>query len=135
MIAFSVDTLNKNGIISLGDYLISYKLREVRRISDSYANLGYAMIIETNPNEFIVVGKDINVQFSLKNNINKKITGILYAEEGTVKQGNFISQRRLNGDQIMVDYDFTNLVKEGKSGNGLKFSDKVVIQRVGLYQY
>ena len=35
----------------------------------------------------------------------------------------------------MAGYDFSNLVNAGRSGNGLKFNERLSIQRVKLYFY
>lgn len=134
MIAVSVDTGKTHETVSLGKYLLDFELRRGRQPTNNNPGLGYALLIETNPNEFIAVGKNINIQFSTLNK-QGQLTGILAADQGTIKQGVFIPSRRLNGDEIMDSYDFSNLVDAGKSGNGLKFVERLGVQRVKLYQY
>lgn len=133
MVAVSLDTANANTSIDLGDYQIDFDLRK-DRWSNEKTELGYAILIEVNPDEFVAAGKNVNIQFSLKNK-KDKVTGILWAEEGKFENGNWIPGRRLNGDEIMVDYWFSKLFTQGKSGNGLKFNGALNIQRVKLYSY
>jgi hypothetical protein len=125
MIAISLDTIQEGNTV-LGKYKIDCK-----RQGDG---LGFAMIIETNPDEFIVAGHNINIEFSLNNRRKEEVIGIQFAEEGTFENGKWIPERRMNGDQIMVNYSFADLYKDGKSGNGLKFRH-LSVQRVGLYTY
>ena len=134
MVAFSVDTSNIKGTIDFGAYVIDYELKKGRLSTDINPELGYALVIETGSNEFIATGKNINIQFSLKNH-KESVTGILLAEEGKFENSKWVSERRLNGDEIMVNYSFSRLFSEGKSGNGLKFNNSLSIQRVKLYQY
>lgn len=134
MIAVSVDTSNIKGVTDIGNYHIDFELRQGRMSTDINSGTGYALLIVTGPNEFVVAGKNINIQFSLKNP-KENVTGILLAEEGKFEKGRWIPERRLNGDEIMVSYSFSKLFKEGKSGNGLKFSNSMNIQRVKLYNY
>lgn len=133
MVAVSVDTANANTSVDLGDYQIDVDLRRSRWTSEK-PELGYAILIEVKPDEFIAAGKNVNIQFSRKNK-DDKVTGILWAEEGKFENGNWVPGRRLNGDEIMVDYWFSKLFTEGKSGNGLKFNGALNIQRVKLYNY
>lgn len=118
----------------LGRYLIDLEFRKSRSSSDENTELSYALLIETGPDEFIAAGKNVNIQFALTKNPGK-ITGILAAEEGSFENGIWIPGRRLNGDEIMASYDMSNLARKGKSGNGLKFGNKLSLQHVILYSY
>ena len=133
MIAVSLDTSKKNSTLTLGSYQVDCNLQGWPS-SPGSSTLGYAIIIETGKDEFFVAGKNISLQFSLKDN-KDKITGIEWAEEGKFNKEVWVPGRRLNGDEIMVNYSLSNLFKEGKSGNGLRFMNKVSIQKVKLYQY
>ncbi|HPR32167.1 MAG TPA: DUF5597 domain-containing protein [Prolixibacteraceae bacterium] len=133
MVAVSVNTDNESTSVDLGEYQFDFNLRRSRWTNEK-TELGYAILIEVKPDEFIAAGKNINIQFSLKNR-NDEVTGILWAEEGKFENGNWVPGRRLNGDEIMIDYWFSKLFEEGKSGNGLKFNSSLNIQRVKLYDY
>lgn len=133
MVAVSLDTTNASTSVNLGAYQVNFDLRRARWTNEK-PELGYAILIEVKPDEFIAAGKNIDIQFSLKNR-KDQVTGILWAEEGKFENGNWVPGRRLNGDEIMVDYWFSKLFTEGKSGNGLKFNGALNIQRVKLYSY
>ena len=140
MTSVSLDTSKKNSTLTLGNYQIDCNLQggppAFNNSSLAFDNSppGYAIIIQTGKDEFFVAGKNISLQFSLKDN-KDKITGIEWAEEGDFNNEVWVPGRRMNGDEIMVSYSLSNLFKEGKSGNGLRFTNKVSIQKVRLYQY
>jgi hypothetical protein len=133
MIAVSLDTAHATTSIELGAYQVDFDLR-VSRWENEKPGLGYAILIEVKPDEFIAAGKNVSIQFSQKDS-KDKVTGILWAEEGRFENETWLPGRRLNGDEIMVDYWFSKLFKEGKSGNGLKFNSSLNIQKVKLYSY
>jgi hypothetical protein len=125
MVAVSSDTTQVKSVV-LGKYKVDYK----RQGED----LGFAMLIELNPDEYIVAGHNITIEFSIDNRKKEEVTGILFAEEGLYENNRWIPERRMNGDQIMLNYSFPNLYEEGKSGNGLRFR-QLGMQRVKLYRY
>lgn len=133
MVAVSVNSNHPDTTINLGGYKINFKLRG-GRLPNTTPTLGYGILIQTGSDEFIAAGKNAELQFSLLNGTDK-ITAFLSAEEGKFENGTWIPGRRLNGDEIMVDYWFSKLFEEGKSGNGLRFSSSMNIQRVKLYSY
>lgn len=140
MISVSLDSGKKNSTVTLGNYQIDCNLQagfpSFGNSSPAFGNspLGYAIIIQTGKDEFFVAGKNISLQFSLKDN-KEKITAFEWAEEGNFNNGVWVPGRRMNGDQIMVNYSFSDLFKDGKSGNGLRFTNRLGIQKVKLYQY
>ena len=140
MISVSLDTGKKNNKVTLGNYQVDCNLQAGfpsfgnSPFASGNSSLGYAIIVQTGKDEFFVAGKNISLQFSLKDS-KENITAIEWAEEGNFDNGVWMPGRRMNGDQIMVNYSFSDLFKEGKSGNGLKFTNRVGIQKVKLYQY
>lgn len=126
MIALVADTAKKEYSATIGKYKIDYSTR--------WKEQGYAIVINTAPDEFLVVGKNINVHFSLANRTKNQVTGILSAEEGRYEAGRWKAERRMNGDEIMLDYGFSSQYKKGKSGNGLAFGG-LSMQWVKLYAY
>lgn len=134
MAAISVNTNNPDTTVRLGGYNINFNLRGGNRFSNTVPALGYAVLIQNGSDEFIAAGKNVELQFSHISGTDK-IPAFLWAEEGNFENGTWVPGRRLNGDQIMVNYSFTKLFEEGKSGNGLRFSSSMNIQRVKLYKY
>lgn len=125
MIAVVLDTITENSVV-----LGKYKLDFLRRGNE----VGFAMLIETNPDEYIVAGHNISIEFSLNDRRKDEVIGFSFAEEGVFENGEWIPERRMNGDQIMFSYSFSDSYKNGKSGNDLTFQ-RLSLQRVGLYAY
>ena len=96
---------------------------------------GYCLIIELNSDEYLVYGSNIQVSFSPATP-GPAIAGIASVDEGRFVNGNWKPRRRLNGDDIMIDYDLAKKALENKTGTGLKFArDNEYLQRVKLYRY
>lgn len=131
MVAILPDSANS--FVELGAYRIDC-FPQRSRMAGSSPSMSYAVLIEEKPGEYIIAAKSVVMHFSLKNR-KEEVTGILSAEEGRFENEKWIPGRRLNGDEIMVDYDLSKMYKSGKSGNGLKFGSSMTIQRVKLYNY
>lgn len=83
------------------------------------------LIIQTGPDEYIVTGKALDVFFLPKDESMR--IGINAADEGTFIDGQWIPERRLNGDETHAST---------WSGTGLKLPEnRVTIQKVSLYRY
>ena len=105
--------------IELGNYTIEVKL------ASGNMKIAGGLIIQTGPGEFICAGRGLDVLFSAKDNSMR--TALDIVDEGTLKEGKWIPERRLNGDEThATTFD----------GAGLKLTeDKVSIQKVSLYQF
>jgi hypothetical protein len=140
MVSVSLDTGKKKSTVILGNYQIDCNLQAGppsfgnSPVAPGNSPLGYAIIIQSDKDEFFVAGKNLSLQFSIKDG-KDKITGVEWAEEGIFNKQVWMPGRRMNGDQIMVNYSLSSLFKEGKSGNGIRFNNRVGIQKVKLYQY
>ncbi|HJX72108.1 MAG TPA: DUF5597 domain-containing protein [Bacteroidales bacterium] len=120
--------------VTMGDYNLLVELLKSRR-SDTVPPLGYGIIIHSDIDEYIIAGRNIQVSFSPVAP-GPPIAAIEKVDEGTFLNGQWIPRRRLNGDDIMIDYDLAKKVLENKTGTGLKFSgDDRNIQKVKLYRY
>jgi hypothetical protein len=125
---------NSSKEVVLGDYKILIELILNRR-STTIPDEGYGIIINSGPDEYIIYGNNIQVSFS-PDTPGPAIAALLQVDEGIFDNGNWIAGRRLNGDDIMLDYDLAKKAMENKTGTGIKFgnrNDKV--QRVKLYRY
>jgi hypothetical protein len=113
-----VDTLAPVMQVDLGNYTIE------ARLAGSEKTAG-GLIIKTGPQEFIVAGKALDLFFvSYHDSLRIAVDAV---DEGTFKEGKWISARRLNGDEVHAST---------WSGTGPKLPDnKVSIQRISLYQY
>jgi hypothetical protein len=125
---------NPSEEVILGNYKLLMELIRNRRSTDVPAE-GYAIIINSSTDEYIVYGNNVQVSFSPATP-GPAIAAIAQLDEGRFENGNWIQGRRLNGDDIMLDYDLAKKAIENKTGTGLKFSgDNRNIQRVKLYRY
>lgn len=126
--------INPSEEIILGDYKLLVELARNRR-SPSVPAQGYGIIINSAPDEYIISGSNIQVSFS-PNTSGPAIAAIAQLDEGKFENGIWIPRRRLNGDDIMLDYDLAKKALENKTGTGLKFGNgSEFIQRVKLYRY
>lgn len=107
----------------LGDYSI-----EVRLAGQDKPNLAGGLIIQTGQQEFITAGKALEIFIVPKN--DSCCIGINTVDEGTFKDGKWLSERRLNGDET---YSYSSDIW---NGNAIKLSgNKVSIQKISLYRY
>jgi hypothetical protein len=97
--------------------------------------LGYAIVISVGPDEYFVAGLDVQVTFS-PNTPEPEIAGLADAETGKFVKGRWIPGRKMNGDDVLLDYDQAGATAKNQSGSGLIFgADGPTIQRVKLYRY
>ena len=115
-----VDTVSRSMELELGEYQIRAELAGER-------NLGIAggLIIQAGSQEYIVAGKGLDVFFMPKDTSMR--VAIDAVDEGIFKKGEWIPERRLNGDETHAStWD----------GTGLRLSDKKPsIQKISLYNY
>lgn len=120
----------------LGDYKIHIELsRSWRSPSSPGEGTGYGIIIHSDTDEYTIFGNNIQLSFS-PNTPGPAIAGIAQLDEGKFEDGKWIQGRRLNGDDIMIDYDLAKRALENKTGTGLRFRNgNENFQRVKLYRY
>ena len=121
--------------VTLGDFKFLVEPGRSRRGLSTTPAQGYGMIINVSPNEFIIYGSNIQVSFAPATD-GPAIAGIASVDEGKYVNGAWIARRRLNGDDIMLDYDLAKKALENKTGTGLRFGSATeYLQRVKLYRY
>jgi hypothetical protein len=115
-----VDSISYEQEIDLGDYHIRAELAEGGK-----PHIAGGLIIQTGKQEYLVAGKGLDVFFIPKDTLMR--VAINSVDEGVFKNGEWLPERRLNGDETHAStYD----------GTGIRFSDeKVSIQKVSLYRY
>lgn len=115
-----VDTKSPVQKFELGDYKIEARIGERAK-----TEIAGGLIIQTGKQEYICAGKGLDVLFIPKN--DSMHVALEAVDEGSFRDGKWINERRLNGDEIHTSL-FT--------GTGLRIPDrKVSIQKVTLYQY
>lgn len=80
--------------------------------------LGAAYIIELDENTFLMIGLNCSVNFHVKPGTNKKVD-VVRMEEGTIKNGEWIPGRVLNGDEKMM----------------IRFGDMPTATKIEVYQF
>lgn len=121
--------------VTLGGYKFLIEPGRSRRGPSAIPAQGYGMIINITPDEFIIYGSNIQISFAPATD-GPAIAGIARVDEGKYVKGVWIARRRLNGDDIMLDYDLAKKALENKTGTGLRFgSEAEYLQRVKLYRY
>jgi hypothetical protein len=122
--------------VALGNYILHVELtRSWRSPSAPGEGSGYGIIINTGEDEYTIFGNNIQVSFS-PGTPGPAIAALAQVDEGKFDNGNWIQGRRLNGDDIMLDYDLAKKALDNKTGTGLRFrSGNENFQKVKLYRY
>jgi len=121
--------------ITLGNYIIHVELQRNRRSQALLSSLGYAIAIADGPDAFYVAGRNVQVTFS-PNTPGPQIAGLADAARGRFVKGQWIRERNMNGDDVLLDYNQAAAAANNQSGSGLMFgSDGPIIQWVRLYRY
>lgn len=115
-----VDTTNSSQQLRVGNYILNVQLRKDRRSGETAAQ-GFVLAISEGENRFTVAGKNVQITFAA---VGEPVTvGLDLVEEGTFADNKWIPSRRLNGDEIMLDYNFSVLAPNHQDGTGLRFGD------------
>jgi hypothetical protein len=119
--------------IALGDYVVNIDIQRNRR--NPVPALGYAIVISVGPDEYFVAGRDVQILFT-PNTPGPEIAGLARVETGKFVDGKWIPGRRVNGDDVVLEYDQAAAAAKNQSGSGLIFGgDGPTIQHVKLYRY
>jgi hypothetical protein len=120
--------------ILLGDYVIDVELRRSTRDQSFLSELGYALIMTDGPNGYLVAGSDVQITFRPRS--GEDTAGLADAEVGRFVDDKWVSLRKANGDDVLLNYDLAGQAQIRQSGSGLRFLPGApVIQRVRLYRY
>ena len=118
--------------IALGNYVVNIDIQRNRR--NPLPALGYAIVVSVGPDEYFVAGRDVQITFT-PNTPGPEIAGLARVETGKFVDGKWIPGRRVNGDDMVLEYDQA-AAAANQSGSGLRFMDDGPgIQHVKLYRY
>ncbi|MGE4586205.1 MAG: DUF5597 domain-containing protein [Mangrovibacterium sp.] len=115
----------------MGDYVVMADPMKSRRPAGQQPDYDHGtpssggLIIQLGRDQFIVLGRDLNVRFKLKEPGELPYIGVDHVDEGVFKDGKWIPGRRLNGDETHCSTF---------SGTGLKMGG-MSIQEITLYRY
>ena len=130
----SLDQENPDQKVALGGYTLDIGIRRSRRTSN-LPDLGYGLVMAVAPDEFIVVGNDIQITFQ-PTTPGPPTVGLAYVEEGDYVDGEWVAGRRLNGDAIMLSYHIADEAQHNRTGSVVRLlGDQPGIRHVKVYRF
>jgi len=101
-----------------GDFVVNIDIQRNRR--NPVPALGYAIVVSVAPNEYFIAGRDVQILFT-PNTPGPEIAGLGPVETGKFVNGKWIPGRRINGDDVVLEYDQAAAAAKNQSGSGLIF--------------
>jgi hypothetical protein len=118
--------------LMIGGYTLNVTRRRLWK-SSAVADHGYVLIIEDQPNRFVVAGKDVQVTFDASSS-PPKVVEFDKVEDGQYCGGLWTPGRRLNGDETVLDYNLSELAASNRTGTGLRLGpDDPTIIRASVF--
>jgi hypothetical protein len=132
--AVTLNGTEPNRTITVGNYTMEVKLRGPRGATETPA-VGYGVLIATGTDSYVVAGSGLQVTF-LTNPPGPQIVGLASVYEGQYISGVWTPGRKLNGDNIMLDYHLDRMAADNRSGSVVRCEGPTpVIRHVTLYRY
>lgn len=120
--------------IKLGGYRLNVELKRSRRQTTT-PDRGYGLIISTGPEQFMIAGKNIQITF-FPDTPGPAMAGIASLYEGKFEKGEWIPGRKLNGDNIMLDYHLDQQAASNKTGSVVRTQGNAPeILKLKLYRF
>jgi hypothetical protein len=79
----------------------------------------YAIVISTGPDDYVILGSGVQATFT---GPGPSPAAVAKLEEGAYVDGRWVPGRRLNGDDIMLNYDAPNKAIKNESGQGFRLA-------------
>ena len=79
----------------------------------------YAIVISTGPDDYVILGSGLQATFT---GPGPSPAAVAKLEEGAYVDGRWVPGRRLNGDDIMLNYDAPNKAIKNESGQGFRLA-------------
>jgi len=117
------NSLRPSQTVALGGYLFRATLSRTWPARQLAASNGAMMVIQSAPNEFLIVGSGLSVTFQRDPDTDDQIAGIASIDQVTRSAANWVTDRVLNGDQ------------SDQGRQLLMAPDAIAIYRVRLYAY
>jgi hypothetical protein len=122
-LVLSSTDLRPSQTVALGGYRFRATLARTWPARELAATTGGMMVIETAPNEFLIAGSGLSINFIRDPDIDRQIAGIAAIEQLSYADGKWTTARVLNGDQSDQG---RRLLMDGKEFH---------VYRVKLYAY
>ena len=128
--AVSLNAQHPTETVKLGNYSLAFSMGRMRGPappppaagSNPNANAqssSYAIVISTGPDDYVILGSGLQATF---NGPGPSPAAVAKLEEGTYVDGRWVPGRRLNGDDIMLNYDAPNKSIKNESGQGFRLA-------------
>ena len=85
--------------VSLGGYLFTATLARSWPARNLLQDDGAMIVLQRGPDEFLIGGTALSVSVAVDADVSDGVAGIASVEEGSRTQGQWMTERRLNGDQ------------------------------------
>ena len=119
--AVSLNAEHPTQSVDLGGYTLAFSMPRMRQLPATPAagGGGYAIVISTGPGSYTILGSGVQATF---NGPGHSAAAVGKLEEGTYVDGRWVPGRRLNGDDIMMNYDAQNKFIKNESGQGIRLA-------------
>ena len=124
--AVSLNSQHPTETVQLGSYTLAFSMARMRQPApaptangDNAQASSYAIVISANPDEYVILGSGLQATF---NGPGPSPAAVAMLEEGTYVDGRWVPGRRLNGDDIMLNYDAPNKAIKNESGQGFRLA-------------
>jgi beta-galactosidase GanA len=109
--------------VALGGFLFRAMLSRSWPARELTSSHGAMLVLETRPNEFLITGSGLTVNFQRDPDADAQVAGIASVEQVSYSSGQWVTERNLNGDQT-------------DQGRGLLLdAHKCRVYRLRLYTY
>ncbi len=130
-------SLNKNKtqqIVELGGYKLDIQIKTNRNGTEKH-DVAYGIIISKGNNEFIVAGSELQINF-YPATPGPAYVGYAVLDEGKYIDGKWVPGRRLNGDDIMLNYHIADEAAAKRTGSVVRtLGDQPQIMHLKLYRF
>jgi hypothetical protein len=122
--AVSLNAQHPTETVKLGNYTLAFSMGRMRGPAPPAAGANaqtssYAIVISTGPDDYTILGSGVQATF---NGPGPSPAAVAKLEEGTYVDGRWVPGRRLNGDDIMLNYDAPNKSIKNESGQGFRLA-------------
>jgi hypothetical protein len=112
--------------VKLGNYTFAFSMGRMRGPAPPPPASGgnaqassYAIVISTGSDDYVILGSGLQATF---NGPGPSPAAVAKLEEGAYVDGRWVPGRRLNGDDIMLNYDAPNKFIKNESGQGFRLA-------------
>jgi hypothetical protein len=122
--AVSLDAQHPAETVKLGNYTFAFSMGRMRGPAPAGGGnaptpSSYAIVISTGPDDYTILGSGVQATFT---GPGPSPAAVAKLEEGAYVDGRWVPGRRLNGDDIMLNYDAPNKFIKNESGQGFRLA-------------